>query len=179
MPALVNPKHERLAQELANGLEQSEAYMLATGGKNRAAARASASRLLAGASGDAIRKRVAEILAQRETIRAKGVAKAIEKTAATEEWIINKLIENVERASTAEPVLDSKGNPTGEYRYDGAVVNRSLELLGKQRGMFIDRKEIRTSPLASMSPDELRALDAVLAGDESGDASGDSSAAVH
>ena len=32
--------------------------------------------------------------------------------------------------------------PTGEYRYDGNVANRALELLGKQQGMFIDRHEV-------------------------------------
>lgn len=38
---------------------------------------------------------------------------------------------------------------------------------------------VQTSPLASMSPDELRALDAALAADESGDESGDQAASVH
>ena len=32
--------------------------------------------------------------------------------------------------------------PTGEYRYEGSVANRALELLGKEQGMFVDRKEI-------------------------------------
>lgn len=42
----------------------------------------------------------------------------------------------------AEAVLDAEGKPTGEYKYNGSVANRALELLGKERGMFIDRKEV-------------------------------------
>ena len=38
--------------------------------------------------------------------------------------------------------LDKERKPTGEYRYDGNVANRALELLGKQQGMFIDRHEV-------------------------------------
>ena len=40
-------------------------------------------------------------------------------------------------------MTDAQGNPTGVYRYDGATANRALELLGKELGMFIDRKEVR------------------------------------
>ena len=40
------------------------------------------------------------------------------------------------------PVIDAQGNPTGVYRYEGTVANRALELLGKELGMFIERKEI-------------------------------------
>lgn len=152
MPTLPNAKHERFAQALAGGASQIEAYALA----GYKAHRGNASSL---AQSKNILERVAKLLAERETIHSQGVAKAIEQTAATEEWIINKLIQNVERASTAEPVLDSKGNRTGEYRYDGAVVNRSLELLGKQRGMFIDRKEVgRPGDFKDLNDDQLRDL---------------------
>jgi len=51
-------------------------------------------------------------------------------------------MENVERAMEAIPVLDAAGNPTGKYVYNGNVANRALELLGKEQGMFVDRKEI-------------------------------------
>ena len=51
-------------------------------------------------------------------------------------------MENVEKAMQAVPVLDNQGNPTGVYKYEGSVANRALELIGKEYGMFIDRKEI-------------------------------------
>ena len=34
-----------------------------------------------------------------------------------------------------------RGKATGEYRYDGAVANRALELLGKELGLFTERGE--------------------------------------
>jgi len=58
-----------------------------------------------------------------------------------QDWVIKRLILNADRAAQAEPVLDTKGVPTGEYRYDGAVVNKALELIGKHIGMFVERTE--------------------------------------
>jgi hypothetical protein len=51
-------------------------------------------------------------------------------------------MENAERSLQHVAVLDKEHKPTGEYRYDGSVANRALELLGKQQGMFIDRHEV-------------------------------------
>lgn len=61
----------------------------------------------------------------------------------TPDWVIQKLVQNVNRSMQAEPVLDEEGNPTGIYRYAGNVANKALELLGKHLGMFIDRSEIK------------------------------------
>ena len=63
-------------------------------------------------------------------------------------------MENAERALQHVAVLDKKRKPTGEYRYDGNVANRALELLGKQQGMFIDRHEVgQPNQFANLSPD--------------------------
>ena len=59
------------------------------------------------------------------------------------EWVLEQLIDNAIQAKTRE---------------DGSVANRALELLGKELGMFIDRKEIRTGPLDEATPDELERL---------------------
>jgi len=57
----------------------------------------------------------------------------------------------------AEAVLNDDGKPIGQYSYQGSVANRSLELLGKELGMFIDRKEVgRPGEFESMNADELR-----------------------
>lgn len=61
----------------------------------------------------------------------------------SQQWVLDRLKENAARAAQAEPVLDSKGKPTGEYQYEGAVVNRSVELIGKHLGMFVDRQEVQ------------------------------------
>ena len=56
-------------------------------------------------------------------------------------YVLSSLKTNVERALQAREVLDRKGEPTGEWQYDGAVANKALELLGKHLGMFSLRVE--------------------------------------
>jgi phage terminase small subunit len=135
MPILTNPRHERFAQELAAGKSAAEAHGIAGYKPNRG----NASHLQ---SNQSIQKRVAELLQERENIHNQATAKAVEATALTKEWVIAKLIENANRAMQAEAHRDGNGKPIGEYSYNGAVANRALELLGKELGMFIDRKEV-------------------------------------
>jgi hypothetical protein len=98
--------------------------------------------LAAAAAEIRIQKRVAELLQEWENIHNQATAKAVEATALTKEWVITKLIENANRAMQAEAHRSEDGKPIGEYSYNGAVANRALELLGKELGMFIDRKEV-------------------------------------
>lgn len=169
MPTLKNAKHERFAQELASGKTADESYVLAGFSENRHNAAALARK-------EHIRTRVAELLTEREQIHAQGTAKAIERVGLTKEWVITRLKENAERALQAIPVLDAEGDPTGEYKYEGSVANRALELLGKELGMFIERKEVgQPGDFDRMSDDELRAeLGELVAGATSGaDAEGE------
>ena len=142
MPVLSNPRHERFAQELAKGASATEAYETAGYRPNRG----NATTLKQDQS---ISIRVAEILQEREQIHAQGTAEAIERVALTKEWVIANLMKNVERASQARAVTDDVGNPIGEYKYEGSVVNRGLELLGKELGMFVDRTEDVTAKRTS------------------------------
>ena len=101
----------------------------------------------------------AELLKEREHIHAEGTAKAIEKMALTQEWVLTRLMENAERALQHVAVLDKERKPTGEYRYDGNVANRALELLGKQQGLFIDRHEVgQPNEFANWTNEELEAF---------------------
>ena len=73
------------------------------------------------------------------------------------------LRENVERAMQAEPVRrktgDGEEEVPGEFVYNGSVANKALELLGKELGMFIDRKEVGgPNEFDRMSDEELRAF---------------------
>ena len=78
---------------------------------------------------------------------------------AAQEWVLTRLMENAERALQHVAVLDKKRKPTGEYRYDGSVANRALELLGKQQGMFIDRHEVgQPNEFANWTDEELKAF---------------------
>ena len=72
----------------------------------------------------------------------KAQAELSRKTEINVQWVIDRLVENHNKAIQAEAVLDSEGNPTGEYNYQGNVVNKALELLGRHFGMFVERHEI-------------------------------------
>lgn len=135
MPILKNPKHELFAQGLADGKTAEEAHRLA----GYKASRSGASQLKQNLN---ISNRVPELLAERERIHGQSTAKAIERVSLTKEWILAKLIDNAERALQAQQVTDAEGKPTGEYRYQGAVANRALELLGKHLGMFVELHEL-------------------------------------
>ncbi len=65
-----------------------------------------------------------------------------ERTEVGQDWIIERLVENVERAMTVEPVMVG-GEKTGEYVYQGNVANKALELLGRHVGMFDDKLRLR------------------------------------
>ena len=85
-----------------------------------------------------------------------------ERNELTQDWVIGRLVENVERAMTAEPVRDRKGEPTGEYIYQGNVANKGLELLGKYLGIpgfaAVVTNDNRSLTLNGLSVDELKAL---------------------
>lgn len=58
------------------------------------------------------------------------------------DFILNGLRDVFERSMQAVPVLDRKGNETGEYRFYPQAANRALELMGKHVGMFREKVEI-------------------------------------
>jgi len=149
MPTLDNPQHEIFAQEIVKGTSQRDAYK--TAGyqtKSDAAADASASRLLSHVKVEARIKELHELKYHR----------TIEKFAVSKAWVIAKLVENVERAMTAEPVRDAQGNATGEFKYNGNVANRALELIGKEHGMFIDKSiTADASDFSNLTDEQLNA----------------------
>jgi hypothetical protein len=65
----------------------------------------------------------------------------------TVDWVLQGLKENYQRAMHAIAVLDSNGQATGEYTYQGSVANRALELIGKHLGMFGDRDTRADQPV--------------------------------
>jgi phage terminase small subunit len=58
------------------------------------------------------------------------------RTRANHNYIVGRLVDNVERAMEPQPVLDRDGNDTGQFTWNGTVANRALELLGKYTGTF-------------------------------------------
>ncbi len=70
----------------------------------------------------------------------------------TREWVLERLAENVRRAMQIEPVT-LRGQPTGEFRHEGSVANRALELLGKELGLFVEKSEsVNTHHVISGEP---------------------------
>lgn len=80
---------------------------------------------------------------------AKAQAKREKRTELSQDWIIEKLRENTDRALQAVAV-EIEGEAVGEYRYEGSVANRALELLGKHLGMFADRLHVE-GPMLNLS----------------------------
>jgi phage terminase small subunit len=155
MPTLKNPKHELFAQELAKGTTAEKSYEAAgfKPSRHNAATLARKQHIL---------DRVAQVLAERERMHGQSTAKAIARVALTKEWVLAKLIDNVQRASQAVPVLDAEGKPTGEYRYQGAVANRALELLGKHLGMFVELHELSGKDGGPIQTEEVSARGIIL-----------------
>jgi Terminase small subunit len=136
------PRHSHNGEEVVYSLSADAAYQAAGYKRDRG----NATRLTAN---DSIQKRVAEIQ-----------GKAAEKAEVTKAWVMARLKEIVERAMQAVQVLDHDGNPTGEYSYQGNVANKALELLGKEIGMFVGRREddlaMTLRVMIDAPPDETR-----------------------
>ena len=65
-----------------------------------------------------------------------------ERTKVNQDWIVERLVENVERSMKLVPATDRDGKPTGEHVYQGNVANKALELLGRHQGMFTDNLKL-------------------------------------
>lgn len=82
---------------------------------------------------------------------------AIEQRAVVDRnWVLQQLVENVNMAKQAVPVLDREGNAYAA-KVELSAANRALELLGKELGMFVDRQESgKPGEFANENPDEIR-----------------------
>jgi phage terminase small subunit len=145
---LKNSRREKFCQELTRGMSQADAYAAAGYSVTAGAKQSGASGLLREPE---VAERVAELKGQ-----------AAEKAVLDKAWVLQRLMANAERAAQAEEVKDREGNATGEFKYDGAVVNRALELIGKELGMFVDRSDVtqkvQTITDEPLSPEEWAAL---------------------
>lgn len=124
----LSDKQKRFVEEYLIDLDCVRAYIKAGYKVKKSSARSAANRLLTNVDVAA-------------AVRA-AQDKRSERVELTQDWIIDRLIENANRSMQAVPVLSPSGEETGEYRYEGSVANRSLELLGKHKGMFSDKLEL-------------------------------------
>lgn len=73
-------------------------------------------------------------------------------------WVVERLIENAERCMQGVPVLDSDGDPTGEWRYEAQAANRALELLGRHFGAFDPRLKLPDLPKMESAADASKVM---------------------
>lgn len=151
MPALADPRWEVAALALAGGAGIHEAYLQA-GFKGKQPASSLFFKR------PPIRARVQEIVAEREQNTREAARKAVEGATVDEAWVIRHLKHNALAALRGDPVYDRNGQPTGHYRPDRMSANKSLELIGRTRGMFIDRTELgNPGDFSRLADDELDA----------------------
>ena len=74
-------------------------------------------------------------------------AKQEDKNEITVSEIIQDLKILKDRCMQEIQVFNKKGEPTGEYQFDSAGANRSLELLGKHLAMFTDKFQVKSDDL--------------------------------
>ena len=124
----LTPQQEKFCQCIVSGMNQSDAYRSSYNVRPNTkpeSVNVSGSQMMADPK---ISQRVAELR--------KPVVEAIQLT---REWVLKELIENVKMAKSAIPVRTTDGE-TGEYKQELPAANKALELLGKELGMFVERK---------------------------------------
>lgn len=160
---LPNVRWERFCQNVAAGLPGAESYRLA-----------GFSSTTAGNGAYLLRKRHPEvnerIAALTAAIADQAATTVAERAAAlTVEVKVEAEVQNrvrvlqVEQQPTREWVLSelAQNIEVAKERGDRSSINRALELIGKELGMFVDRKMEIRSPLDGLSADQLVALLAV------------------
>jgi len=63
----------------------------------------------------------------------------------TKDDLMRQLAVVTDQSLAAVPLLDKKGNPTGQYIFNAAGANRSIELQGKELGMFVNKVQVDDS----------------------------------
>jgi hypothetical protein len=148
MPAFLKTNHEMVAQALAAGKNQREAYQ--AGGYIYKAS--NAHRLC---TSPLITARVNEIVAQRYDDERKARTIATQKAGLEESWIIERVKYVTEIALRGTPI---KG-PNGELTYGQPNLNaavRALRLCCNIKGMLVHRHEVGDSgEFSRMTDDEL------------------------
>ena len=132
----LTPKRERFVEEYLVDLNATQAATRA--GYSPKTAQQQGSRLL-----------------NRPEVRAAidaAIERRTERVEINQDYVLRGLVENFERSmqhrkvrATASSAGDSEGAVVGDYRYDGSVANKALELLGRHLGMFKDNVNLNVN----------------------------------
>ncbi|MEZ0031256.1 hypothetical protein ABIF68_001626 [Bradyrhizobium japonicum] len=149
MPILSKPKHEIIANALALGKSQAEAYRAA----GYVYKPANASRLCRNPT---IKARAREIISERANSEAKAREVGITRAALTEEWIILRLKHVIDLSIRGLPAYDRNGDATGNFKPNLDAAISGLKLAAKIAGLLIHRHEIdQSGVIARMTDGEL------------------------
>ena len=127
MPSLPNYRQELFARGMANGMSATQAYKNAGYSDKDKSAGNGGSAL---AQKSAIQARIAEIMADQAR------SLMLDKN-----YVLGKLIENIERSMVPTKKIVHQDGTEETLTYNPAAANKAIELLGKELGMFVDRKE--------------------------------------
>lgn len=149
-PDRLTAREESLARALVEnpGITHKHAWAVARGIPRESATesmRVLAAKALA-------RPRVQMRLAE---LRAAVHAKATDEIAYGRLDVLRDLLDVKARCMAKESIITKSGARLGERLVDAAGALRALELIGRELGMFVERKEIRHGPLDDIRDDEL------------------------
>lgn len=144
-------KQASFALLVASGVHPIDAYIKAyNSAGNRNTAKGEAARIL----------KVPRVRSYVDRLK-EDAAAALAKTVKDElhldrSYVLRNLKEVVERCMEAAPVKDRSGKPVaGAFQFDAKGANQALMLIGKELGMFVERREIRHGPLVDATDEEL------------------------
>ena len=127
----ITPKQKKFCREYLKDFNATQAYIRA--GYYKKGAKQGAFRLLTNVDLQAY------------------LADLVTKQAHDDEISVSEIIHDLkllkDRCMQSCQVLNKKGEPTGEWQFDSAGANRSLELLGKHLAMFTDKFQVKTDDL--------------------------------
>lgn len=150
LPDGLTIQEEGYARARAMGMSQKEAVALITGGKTTAV------------SAGSHWEKKAHVKARIDELRREITERAVEKASVDRAWVLGNLKKVVNRCLQEEPVMKG-GEPTGEFKFDSMGANRALELIGKELGMFLEKKPQNENPLGELSDADLARMAAELA----------------
>jgi hypothetical protein len=136
MAPLLNPRHEKAARLRAEGALIVDAHEQAYGKRSKQAASTLFKRT-------DVANRVVELQNQRIQIEVDTTEAALKQLGITKKWWLGSLKTNAERCLLGKPVLDRKG--VAHSIPDVHGFNKSMELIGRAMGLFIEKVEIGNS----------------------------------
>lgn len=174
-PKICTAAEKAFVHAVVNGIAYTQAYKAAFPESEKYSVqtlRNKASRLMA-------TERVAEEYARAKALLEEKAQKSLaqgfqEQFDVTKDWIRSRIIEVAERCLQNKPVLDARGEPVltstkdgdlaAAYAFDPKGAMAALKALGTEKGMFVEKKEVRIGPLSSKSDEDVdgelkRALD--------------------